>query len=398
MAKIVTNKNKITELFGRQVAAVFPSRERAEEILGAGKQLTFYLGIDPTGPDIHLGHTTNLLVLKKLAGLGHKIILLIGDFTAQTGDPTDKDATRRTLTAEEVKTNSKTYLKQVTKILPKGLFTVRYNSQWLGKLTFDEVRKLTRQITVQQTITRDMFQKRLADNKPITVEEFLYPLMQGYDSVAMAVDGEIGGTDQTFNMLMGRDLVKNILGKEKIVITTKLLEDPQTKKKLMNKSEGRYISLNDSPPEMFGKTMALPDNAILPVFSYVTELPDQKIAEIERRLNGGENPKTLKEELAYELVKIYHGEKAAGQAQAEFKKVFSEGQLPSALAEFKISNGSMSIVTLLEKWLKISASAAKRLIDQNGVKVNDQVVSGWDREIKPGDVVKAGPRRFVRVV
>ena len=336
--------------------------------------------------------------MKKLAGLGHKIILLIGDFTAQTGDPTDKDATRRTLTAEEVKTNTKTYLKQVTKILPKGSFTVRYNSQWLGKLTFDEVRKLTRRITVQQTITRDMFQKRLADNKPITVEEFLYPLMQGYDSVAMAVDGEIGGTDQTFNMLMGRDLVKNILGKEKIVIATKLLEDPQTKKKLMNKSEGRYISLNDSPPEMFGKTMALPDNAILPVFSYVTELPDPRIAEIERRLNDGENPKTLKEELAYELVKIYHGEKAAGQAQAEFKKVFSEGQLPSALAEFKISNGSMSIVTLLEKWLKISASEAKRLIDQNGVKVNDQVVSGWDREIKPGDVVKAGPRRFVRVV
>lgn len=398
MAKVITNKEKITELFSRHVAAVFPSRERAEEMLGSGKQLTFYLGIDPTGPDIHLGHTTNLLVLKKLAGLGHKIILLIGDFTAETGDPTDKDATRRTLTAEEIKTNTKTYLEQVTKILPEGSFAVRYNSQWLGKLTFDEIRKLTRRITVQQTIARDMFQKRLADNKPITVEEFLYPLMQGYDSVAMAVDGEIGGTDQTFNMLVGRDLVKNILGKEKIVITTKLLEDPQTKKKLMNKSEGRYISLNDSPSEMFGKTMALPDNAILPVFSYVTELPDQKIAELERRLNGGENPKTLKEELACELVKMYHGEKTAGQARAEFKKVFSEGQPPSELAEFKIGSDSTSIIALLEGWLKISASEAKRLIDQNGVKINGQIISGWDREIKPGDIIKAGPRRFVRAV
>mgnify|MGYP001618883644 CR=1 FL=1 len=397
MAKVITDKEKITALFSRHIATIFPSRERVQTLLSSGKRLTFYLGIDPTGPDLHLGHTTNLLVLKKLIGLGHKVILLIGDFTAQTGDPSDKDATRKVLTAEEVGANMKTYLKQATKILPKGSFEVKYNSKWLAKLTFADVRKLARRVTVQQTIARDMFQKRLAENKPITVEEFLYPLMQGYDSVAMAVDGEVGGADQTFNMLVGRDLVKTILDKEKIVITTKLLEDSQTGKKIMNKSEGRYVSLNDSPQEMFGKTMALPDSAILPIFSYATELPDQKIAEVERRLSGGENPKTLKEELAYELVKTYHGEKEAQKAQEEFERVFSQKELPLNIAEFKVEKPADIVEVMMGSGLAASKSEARRLIEQGGVTLNDQTVNQWRQELKPGDILKVGPRRFLKI-
>jgi tyrosyl-tRNA synthetase len=302
------------------------------------------LGIDPTGPDIHFGHTTNLLVLKKIIELGHNVILLIGDFTAQTGDPTDKNATRKILSSEEVKQNCDTYLEQVEKILKPGSFTVKYNSYWLNQLTLNDLRPIIRQFTVQQMIARDMFQKRIKEEKGITIEEFIYPLMQGYDSVAMAVDGEIGGTDQTFNMLIGRDLVSKLLNKEKIVITTKLLEDPKSGQKLMNKSGGQFISLQDEPTQMFGKVMALSDESILPFFNLTTEVSDKKIVEVERRLRENENPKNLKLELASELVRMYYGEEKAKKAFQEFQSVFSKGELPVDMAEFKLDGQSLEII------------------------------------------------------
>ena len=209
MAKVETDENKIKEfLSSRYIEAVFPSKEKAAKIMGSGKQLVFYLGIDPTGPSIHQGHTIPLLLLKQLAGLGHKVILLIGDFTARIGDPTDKDAARTALSKEEVEQNMKTYVGQAKKILKDVDFEVKYNSKWLDKMSFAEVIKLTSHATVQQMTARDMFQERIKKEKPIFVHEFLYPLMQGYDSVAMEVDGEVGGNDQTFNMLVGRDLQK----------------------------------------------------------------------------------------------------------------------------------------------------------------------------------------------
>ncbi len=376
-----------------------PSREKALELMSGGKQLSFYLGIDPTGADIHLGHTTNLFVLKKISELGHKIILLIGDFTAQTGDPTGKDKTRRVLTQEEVKTNMKSYIEQVTKILPKKSFEVRYNSKWLGKLTFAEVRKLARLISVQQMLARDMFQKRFAEGKTVTIEEFLYPLMQGYDSVAMEVDGEVGGTDQTFNMLVGRDLVKSLLGKEKIVIATKLLEDSLTGKKLMNKSEGSYVSLNDSPQDMFGRIMALPDSYIFPIFKLATEAPDSQIEEVDRRLKNGENPKVLKEELAFEIVSKYFGEKSANQAQEEFRNIFSEHQLPEKMREIQWKGDILS--TSIIAGIVVSKGEIKRLIEQKAVKLDDKIIEDWNESVEikdEGSVLKIGPRRFYKIV
>ena len=400
MAKIITDKSQIKEfLDSRYIEAVFPSKEKAEEMLSSGKQLTFYLGIDPTGPDIHLGHTTNLIILKKLTELGHEVILLIGDFTATIGDPTDKEAARRPLSEEEIKENMRTYLDQVRKILPKGSFETKYNSEWYKKMPTKEWLGITSLFTQQQMVSRDMFQERIKKDKPISLQEFVYPVLQGYDSVAMDVDGEIGGNDQTFNMLAGRDLLRKLKGKEKIVITTRLLEDPLTGKKIMNKSEGQYISLNDSASEMFGKTMAMPDSAIMPLLAYATELPDSEVDETKRRLNSGENPKNLKEKLAFELVRMYHREKEAEKAKAEFERVFSQGELPEKIEEFKIGGGPTKLTELLkESGLASSMSEAKRLIEQKAVSVNDKVEESWDYEIKKGDIIKVGPRKFVKAI
>ncbi|MBI2670283.1 MAG: tyrosine--tRNA ligase [Candidatus Yanofskybacteria bacterium] len=388
--------NKIKEfLSSRYIEAVFPSKERVAEMMIAGKRLVFYWGIDPTGPNVHLGHTTNVFVMKKLAELGHKIILLIGDFTATIGDPTDKEAVRKPLTEKEVKENMKTYLEQIHKILSKGSFEVRYNSKWYSKMFYKDWLKVAMKFTQQQMIARDMFQERLKKDKPIGMHEFDYPMMQGYDSVVMNVDGEVGGNDQTFNMLVGRDLVKDFLGKEKIVIATRLLEDPVTRKKIMNKSEGQYVSLNDSAEEMFGRVMAMPDSAILPLFSYATEVSDSKISEIKKRLEGGENPMTVKKELAFELVKMYHDGKTAEKTKENFEKVFSEGRLPEKMEEFKFSG---KIVELLyASGLAGSMSEAKRLIDQKAVYINGHIVTDWEHDVKSGDIVKVGPRRFLRI-
>lgn len=399
MAKIITDKNKINEfLNSRYIEAVFPSKERVAEILESGKRLVFYWGIDPTGPDVHLGHTTNIFVIKKLAELGHKIIMLIGDFTATIGDPTDKEAARKPLAEKGVKENMKTYLEQTHKILPKGAFEVKYNSKWYKKMPAEKWLQITSLSTQQQLIGRDMFQERIKKDKPINMQEFIYPILQGYDSVAMDVDGEVGGNDQTFNMLVGRDLLRKLKGKEKIVITTRLLEDPVTGKKLMNKSEGQYIAINQQPDDIFGKVMAMPDSAILPLFSYATEVSDDKIGEVESRLEEGVNPMILKKELALELVRMYHGEKAAERARENFERVFSQGYLPEKIEEFKTS-WQMSILELLkESGLASSMSEAKRLIEHRAVSINEHIVSDWEYDVKAGDVIKVGPRRFLKII
>jgi len=404
MAKVITDENQIEEfLNSRYIETVFPSKPKVKEMLTLGRRLVFYLGIDPTGPDIHLGHTTNLFVLKKLFQLGHKIILLIGDFTAMVGDPTGKEATRKPLTDKEIKENMKTYLDQICKVLPRKTFEVRYNSSWYEKMPLKEWLRINSFFTQQQMIARDMFQERIKKDKPISLQEFVYPVLQGYDSVAMDVDGEIGGTDQTFNMLIGRDLLRRLKNKEKIVITTKLLEDPRSGKKIMSKSEGQYISLNDLPWDMFGKTMAMPDSAILPLFTLTTELPDSKINEIKKRLANGENPRNIKEELAYELVRMYYGEKEAEKAKQEFRRVFSERQFPENIDERKISelstdSSSVSILLALKGFgLASSISEAKRLIEQKAVSVNGEIVKNWDYEVKSGDIIKVGPRKFIKL-
>jgi len=393
--KVITDTHKIDELFGRYVQAVFPSKERAKEILASGKKLRFYLGIDPTGPDIHLGHSTNFFVLKKLIELGHEVVLLIGDFTALIGDPTGKDTARRALSSEEINKNMRSYLKQALHILPKGKFELKYNSEWLEKLTFKDVIKLSSHFTQQQMIIRDMFQERLKADQPIYLNEFLYPLAQGYDSVAMQVDGEIGGNDQTFNMLVGRTLSKQLLDKDKIVITTWLLEDPITKKKIMNKSEGKYISLNDKAGDMYGKVMAINDSAVIPLFMHATEVLSSSIDGEIHELSKTQ-PMKAKKQLAFELVKLHHGEKEAQKAKEEWENVFSKKELPENIQE--VPGDGMKIVDFItEHALAPSSSEAKRLLDQGAVSINDEVVKEWSHILKKGDVVRVGPRKFLKV-
>lgn len=398
MVKVVTDKNRINEfLNSRYIEAVFPSKERAAEMMASGKRLTFYWGIDPTGPDVHLGHTTNVFVMKKLAELGHRIIMLIGDFTATIGDPTDKEATRKPLTEKEVKENMKTYLDQIGKVLSKNMFEVKCNSKWYKNMLYKDWLKVAMKFTQQQMIARDMFQERLKKEKPINMHELDYPMIQGYDSVIMNVDGEVGGNDQTFNMLVGRALVKDFLGKEKIVIATRLLEDPVTGKKIMNKSEGQYVAVNQGPDDMFGKVMAMPDSTIVPLFSYATEVTDSKISEIKLRIEDGENPMVVKKELALELVKMYHGEKAAEKAKENFARVFSERQPPEEMKEFKVGEGMTMVGLLQGSGMVESASEAKRLIEQGAIEVNGKTVKDWGVQVEAGSTIKIGSRRFLKI-
>jgi tyrosyl-tRNA synthetase len=268
--KIRTNLKEIEKVVSsRYIEKIYPSKKELKKILISGRRLTIYIGVDPTAPHLHLGHSTNFLLLKKFQQLGHKVIFLIGSFTAQIGDPGGRLNIRRPLSQKEVLGNCKGYKKQAGSILDfslkKNPVQLKFNDQWLSKITLEQLIKLMTRMTVGQLIKREMFQRRIKEKKEIYLHEFLYPLLQGYDSVVMKVDIEMGGNDQTFNMMVGRKLVKDYLKKEKLVIATKLLVNPKTKRKLMSKSEGNFIALDDKPGQMYGKIMALPDEVILPV-------------------------------------------------------------------------------------------------------------------------------------
>lgn len=402
MIKINTDPKKIEEILTRSIDSVYPSKNDFEKLLKSGKQLRIYMGIDPTATYVHLGHATNYIILKKLHDLGHKVIVLIGDFTAMIGDPSDKGSARKRLTKEEVFKNLKTFKKQIGEILDfdnqKNPIEFRFNSEWLSKLKFDGLLELASCLTVQRMLERDIFQKRLKEEKPLYVHEFFYPLMQGYDSVALQADVEIGGTDQTFNMLVGRDFVKRFLEKEKIVVTTTLLENPKTGEKLMSKSLGTGIGLDEDANNMYGKVMALPDEAIIQVFTDCTFLPMEEIKKIDLKK---ENPRDIKARLAKEIVALYHSEKAALAAEAEFNAIFRDKGKPSAMPEIKAPLKKVKIIDfLVENKLASSKSEARRLIEQNGVKLNDIKISNIEAEekLKSGDIIQVGKRRFAKIV
>ncbi|HEY4475369.1 MAG TPA: tyrosine--tRNA ligase [Candidatus Paceibacterota bacterium] len=401
MSEVVADKNLIEEALTRAVQQVYPSRETLEKELMSGRRLRIYLGVDPTGPHLHLGHLTNLLVLKRFQDLGHEVIFLIGDFTALIGDPTDKLSPRQPLTPEEIKENLKTFKKQAGRILKfsgENRVQVKFNSKWLAKMNFEALAKLFSHFTVQQLIQRDMFQERLKENKPISAQEFLYPLMQGYDSVAMDVDIEIGGTDQTFNMLVGRDLMKIYKNKEKFVLTTKLLENPKTGGKLMNKSEGGLINLDDEPNDIFGKVMALDDNAIVPVAEFSTEMPLNEIETL--KAESESNPREAKLKVAKTVVKTIYSEKKAIKAGKNFVKVFSEKQKPEDIKAVKLNLQRLPLVDLLVQTnLALSKSEARRLIEQGGVKIDDVKKTDPQETISLAEeiLIQVGPRRFLKV-
>ncbi|MBI3273928.1 MAG: tyrosine--tRNA ligase [Candidatus Colwellbacteria bacterium] len=399
---IITDEHVIEELVSsRYIERVFPNEEALRDLLYAGKRCLIYIGIDPTSPHLHLGHSTNLLLLKKFQALGHRVIFLIGDFTALVGDPTGKESARKAMSRGEVMENAKGYKEQAGPILDfrskENPVEIKFNSQWLSVLTLKEVIHLGAKITVGQLIKRDMFQERMKAGKEIYLHEFLYPLLQGYDSVAMDVDIEAGGNDQTFNMLVGRDLMKDYLQKEKVVIATKLLVNPKTQKKLMSKSEGNYIALNDPPLEMYGKIMALGDEVVGEVIRLCTELSNSEIEEIEKQ----KNPKEKKERLAREIVMLYHGEEETKKAEKEFSRIFSQKKLPDSMPEVMLPKKSISIIDLLLKArLASSKSEARRLVKQGGVRVDEKGITSPDEaiDLTHPRILSKGKRYFIKVV
>lgn len=390
----------IKEALTKQIDKIYPSKELLEKILKSGKTLTVYWGIDPTSPDVHIGHSTNFFVLRRLQKLGHKIIILIGDYTAQIGDPTGKDKKRKVLTEKEVKENLKTYKNQTLKILDAKKTIFRFNSEWWNKMSAKELLSLDDLVTHQQIIGRDMFQRRIEEDKPISMKELQYPLLQGYDSVVLKADIELGATDQLFNMLVGRDLVKTFLKKDKFVITTPLLINPETGSKLMSKSEGNYVSLNDSPSQMYGKVMALPDAVILTCFKLCTDLENKKISEFESRLKTGENPRNIKAKLAYEIVKIYYDESDAKKAEEEFERVFRKHELPERVEEVPVTiKPRLMVELLIHTGLASSRSEARRRILENAVKVEGKIKKDPEEiiDVFEGMIVQYGKRNFRKI-
>jgi tyrosyl-tRNA synthetase len=392
------HETKMQTLLERGVENIFPNREFLEEKLKLGKPLTLYCGYDPTGPTLHIGHAITLMKLRDFQELGHKVIMLIGDFTALIGDPTDKGAARVRQTREQVLENCKLYQKQASTILKfdgENPAELRFNNDWLGKLSFAEVIELSSHFTVQQMLERDMFEKRMAEEKPIYMHEFFYPLMQGYDSVAMDVDGEVGGNDQTFNMLAGRHLMKDLNGKEKFVVAGKLLVDSVGKK--MGKSEGNMIAMSDSPEDMFGKVMRWSDEMIVPGFEICTRVPMHEVKELEDAMKNDANPRDFKLNLAYHVTEMFLGDEAARQGREHFATVIQNSEKPAEITELKPS--AYDIVTVLvEAGFVESRGEARRQIEGGGVKINDEKVESLEAQTKTGDIIQKGKRFFVKIV
>jgi tyrosyl-tRNA synthetase len=390
----------IEEVLTKQIDKIYPSREALEKVLKSGKKLTIYWGIDPTASSLHIAHGANLFILRRFQKLGHKIVVLLGDFTARIGDPTGKYKKRLPLTEKQVMQNLKYYKGQVLKILDSKKTVFKFNSEWWKKRSADFLLNLCGLITHQRLIEREMFQKRISSGEPITEKEILYPLLHGYDAVALETDAELGGSDQLFNMLVGRDLEKIILKKEKFVITKPILANPKTGEMLMSKTSGGAIFISELPSQMFGKIMALPDEVIVECFRLCTDLPDEEVKKIELRLKSSENPRDLKSELAYEIVKIYYGEKKAKEAEAEFKRVFGKHELPEKITKVAVKKGKCDIVGLLiATKLVPSKGQARRLILENAVKIDGKVINDIKMKINvnPGLIVQVGKRHFVKV-
>lgn len=400
--KINTNTGKIKEVLSKGVEEVFPDKLSLGKRMESGKRLKLYCGYDPSAPTLHIGHLITLRKLAQFQSLGHEVIMLIGDFTGMIGDPTDKLATRKKLSRQEVLKNSQNYKKLASKIIQftgKNPAKILYNSQWSDKLSFADLIELSSNFTVQQMIVRDMFQQRIKDKKPIYLHEFLYPLAQAYDSFAMDVDLEIGGKDQTFNMLCGRDLMKVLKKKEKFVLSVKLLTDPSGKK--MGKSEGNTINLDDEPKEIYGKVMSWPDEMVPLAFELITDVSLEEIKEIANQVKkGGIGSKESKASLAREIVASLYNEKQAKEAEKEFNQVFKEKGLPTEMPEIKIKEERLNILDFLAKTKLVSSkSEAKRLISQRGVKINGKIEENWRKTVKTekGTIVQVGKRKFVKI-
>ena len=372
-----------------------------EKKLKSGKQLVIKAGFDPTAPDLHLGHTVLLNKLRHFQDLGHKVIFLIGDFTGRIGDPSGKNKTRPTLDSKDLIENAKTYEKQVFKILKKELTEIKFNSEWCDQLGADGLIKLASKYNVARMLERDDFNKRFTSNKSIAIHEFLYPLVQGYDSVALKADVECGGTDQKFNLLVGRELQRDYDQDPQVVITVPILEGLDGEKK-MSKSLDNYVAIDEDPDEMFGKIMSISDDLMWRWFELLSFMPEEQISKLKDEMNIGKNPRDIKFVLAEELVDRFHKDGDGEKCKETFLNRFQKGNMPDEieLIEVKIEKDTIPLVNLLKNTNMItSISEGNRLIKQGGIKINSKKVEDSKLEISKGteDVYQVGKRKFLKI-
>lgn len=394
-----TSPQDIDKVLTRGVENVLPKKETLAKIMSE-RSITLYLGIDPTGNELHLGHSVPLRKLQDFAQLGHKVILLVGNGTVKIGDPTGRDESRPVLTDEEINANFANWQRQASKILDFSIIEVRYNADWLDKLSYSEMLKLMAKTTVQQLLERDMFQDRMAKGLPIHGHEIIYPLIQGYDSVAMDVDLEIGGNDQTFNMMMGRTLQKIYNNREKWVLTTPLIEGTDGRK--MSQSYDNFVALTEPANDMYGKLMSIPDELILKYFKLLTDVACDELEAMQQAIKSGENPMNFKKKLALTITNDLHSESQARQAQQYFETTVQEGGLPNKIPEVKLDSTELIVLDLLKLCQPEESNAQlKRLCQQGGVKLmpQDEKLLDPNQKINFDDqqVIKVGKRNFYKL-
>lgn len=409
-SKVITDKVLIDKFLERGVENIFPTKDKLRAKLQSGERITAYMGFDPTGPYLHVGHAMGIRALRILQELGHEVIFLVGDYTARVGDP-DKATTRKLLTPEEIQSNMKGWKEQASQLIDfedkQNPVKFIHNFDWLSKLTLEDLISLMATTTVQQMLERDLFAKRINENTPIHLQEFIYPLMQGYDSVAMNVDLELGGTDQIFNMLVGRDLVQKILKKEKFVRAHKMMPAPEGL--TMSKTRGNGINLSDTAEDMYGIAMSYPDTAIVKGLELLTDTPMSEIETIKHALSAGENPMQYKKLFAFRVVEVVKGSKAAQSAEKHFEqtvqnKEISEKRVLISLKKLEERlqklDKQYDTITIVAELLNSSKGNAKQLLRQGGIEVNSQRLGEENMQLtlKPGDIIKAGKRNWFEII
>ncbi len=394
--------NEQMDFIRKGAEEIIPEEELVKKIersITSGKPMRIKLGADPSRPDLHIGHAVVLGKLRDFQMLGHQAVLIIGDFTAMIGDPTGRSKTRPSLTLEETKENARSYFDQAGVILDRKKLEIRYNSEWLNPMSFQDIIVLAARYTVARMLERDDFSNRLKNGIPVSIHELLYPLAQAYDSVAIQSDVELGGTDQKFNLLVGRDIQKEYGMEAQVALTMPLLVGLDGKEK-MSKSLGNYIGITDAPNEIYGKTLSIPDDLILRYFTLTTDLTPDQIREIEAELRQGKNPRDAKHQLAWELTRIYHSVEEANSARSEFEKVFVDKGIPEDIEEYQLAENPLLVANLIaESGLAPSNAEAKRLIKQGGVSINGNKVTDFKAEhtFSDGDILKVGKRKFLKI-
>lgn len=396
--------NEQMDLIRRGASEILPEEELARKLersLAGGTPLNVKLGCDPSAPDLHLGHSVVLRKLRQFQDLGHQAILIVGDFTGMIGDPTGKNKTRPPLSLDDAHANGQSYFEQASHVLERSSVSIRYNSEWLGAMQFEDVIRLASRFTVARMLERDEFEKRFTAEEPISIHEFLYPLAQAMDSVAIRSDIELGGTDQKFNLLVGRDIQREYGQEPQVILTMPLLVGTDGTEK-MSKSLGNYIAFNDTPEDVYGKTLSIPDNVIITYFRLVTDVSAARIAELERAMQGGANPRDAKRELARAIVAWLHGAEAAAAAEEHFDRVFKQKLAPEEMPEYILAPGAPDTLldVMLAAGMVASKSQGRQMFQQSAVSVDGEKVKDPAARVPdiPSCVLRVGKLRFVNVV